>query len=315
MTLRLVADIGGTNSRLALCETGKSGLLNLQTFLNSEFDSLEAVIAASLDKLETAPTQACLAIAAPLSEGEMAMANLPWRFSREGLRQHFGFDHLRLLNDFQAVGYALPHLPATHLVTISPGVEQVGKLAAMGPGTGLGGATSETINGTQHVTACEPGHSGLVVATELELDLLRLLQRQYDHVHVELLVSGPGIERIYLGLCKLHGQTPADSLTAAVCERALQAEEDLAVQALHMFCALLGSVCGDYLLHNGAFGGLYLAGGVLPRFLPFLQASEFHRRLCSKGVMQEQLAQVPVHAIRGGHPGLLGAAVAPMSAD
>ena len=84
--------------------------------------------------------------------------------------------------------------------------------------------------------------------------------------------------------------------------------------ALQTFCALLGSACGDFVLSNGAYGGLYIAGGIVPRMIPFLEASNFLSRFQNKGAMSQHLAQVPIYVITTEQPGLIGAAYAPLQA-
>jgi glucokinase len=313
---RLVADIGGTNSRLALFDTAQVQLQGLHVVDNAAFPALEAVLENYLAALATPPTTACLAVAAPVKEGEVRMANRPWRFFPEQLRERFGFRQLVVINDFAAIAHALPYLDDADLAVVhsgGPHAVGAGRLAAVGPGTGLGGATLDRGEGQPRVYPAEPGQAGLAVATDEEVALLQWLRRHHGDTHNELLVSGPGLERIYRGLCELAGYPPGTGSAAAITDRALAQEEALAVRALRIFCALLGSVCGDFLLHNGAYGGLYLAGGIVPRILPFLGASDFHRRLCDKGVMRAQLAQVPVYAITGGQPGLLGAGRMPLN--
>ncbi len=99
---------------------------------------------------------------------------------------------------------------------------------------------------------------------------------------------------------------------AEVTRRALYKEDPTCVQSLRTFCALLGSACGDFVLCNGAFGGLYLAGGILPQLIDFLGESEFADRFDRKGKMQDHLQRVPLHVITGGTAGLIGAGHAPV---
>ena len=86
----------------------------------------------------------------------------------------------------------------------------------------------------------------------------------------------------------------------------------MCVLTLRTFCALLGSVSGDFVLANGAYGGLYLAGGIVPRMIPFLRSSAFAQRFREKGAMTEHLNAVPLYVITTAQPGLIGAAHAPL---
>lgn len=313
-TNRLVADVGGTNTRIALFDPGAGQLRALAIYSNSEHEGLEELISLWLSALdEPAPQHCCIAAAAPPSADLVTMSNLNWAFSSQDLARRFSFSHFRLLNDFQANAYALPHLARGDTDILHAG--QPGgsaKLATVGPGTGLGGATLQWVEGVPLASDSEPGHCGLSPATELELELFKLLVPRHGEIHAEFLVSGIGLQRIYLALAEIRGEQSRPFTPADISGLALQGEDACCEQALNTFCALLGSACGDYVLANGAYGGMYLAGGIVPRMIPFLKASTFARRFREKGAMAEILEAVPLYAITAPQPGLIGAAHAPL---
>jgi glucokinase len=153
---------------------------------------------------------------------------------------------------------------------------------------------------------------GLAAANALELEIVHLLLPRHGEIHAELLVSGPGLQRLYLALAQIRGETVDQLTPAEISSCALQGQDELCVLTLNTFCALLGSVCGDFVLAGGAYGGLYLAGGIIPRMIPFLRASNFVQRFREKGSMGDLLAAVPLYAITTAQPGLIGAAHAPL---
>jgi glucokinase len=311
---RLVADVGGTNTRLALYHAASREITDLRVYRNREFPGLESIIDAWLqDHPAQRPADFCIAVAAPPADDLIRMSNIDWAFSCSDLAQRFGFGRVRWLNDFEANAHALPHLGETGRVSLYPGAARDGgTLAVMGPGTGLGGATLERVNDQFRATTCEPGHMGLSPATEEELALFARLLPDYGEIHVERLVSGPGILLLYRTLAELRGDAPVLASPDKVSRAALADRDELALAALRTFCALLGSACGDFILANGAYGGLYLAGGILPGMLDFLRESSFHQRFCDKGAMQRHLQAVPVYGIIEPQPGLVGAAHAPV---
>lgn len=315
-TTRMVADVGGTNSRIALFDQGSGTFRATRSFVNRNYAKFEDVIANWLEALdEAAPVSCCIAVAAPPSEDQVIMSNMDWSFSCRELARHFGFQKLGRINDFESNAYALPHLSGDDLTLLYPGkAGQAGRLATVGPGTGLGGAfLSRTPDGSPTSHACEPGHMGLTPATTLELELFRLLLQQHSNIYAELLVSGPGLLRLYSALADIQGK-PADNSLGPVdiSRRAVDEEDELCALSLNTFCALLGSVCGDFMLANGSYGGLYLAGGIVPGIIPWLRSSAFCQRLQDKGAMRQQLANIPVYVITASHPGLVGAAHAPL---
>lgn len=311
---RLVADIGGTNSRLALYDPAADELRSLHAFSNRDYGGFEEVLDAWLQGLpEKRPSAGCLAIAAPPFDERVTMLNIDWTISLPDLAARFGFARLRGINDFEANAYALPRLTERDLITLRPVQTRMNAtLATVGPGTGLGGATFRPAGDNPMACASEPGHMGLAPATPLELELFKYLQPRYPEVYAELLVSGPGLLRLYDALAAIRGEQ-AQPLSPEDISAKAQAEQcELCTLALNTFCALLGSICGDFVLANGAYGGLYLAGGFLPSMVGFLQASPFMSRFSSKGKMTPHLSRVPLHVISCETLGLRGAAYAPL---
>ncbi|MAT92594.1 MAG: glucokinase [Halioglobus sp.] len=311
---RLVGDIGGTNTRLALFDPASGELSARRAYNNREHAGLEAIIAAWLDDLPgPVPAQCCLAVAAPPFRDRVRMLNIDWSFSASELAARFGFAQLRCINDFEGNAFALPHLGAAELHALRAGLDpDCRKLAVLGPGTGLGGATLEFCQQTPVACASEPGHMGLAAANELELALFAALLPRHGEVHAELLLSGPGLARLYRALAEVRGQPVQDLTPAQVSSAALAGESPLCAEAVAVFCALLGSAGGDYVLATGSYGGLYLAGGIVPRILPLLENSEFCARFQAKGDMAPHLARVPLFAVTSPDTGLIGAAHTPL---
>ena len=309
---RLVADIGGTNTRLALHSTESGDFTELRLYRNRDYAGPGDIIASWLGEHSgPTPRNCCIAVAAPPGDDLVKMSNIDWVFSCRELAERFGFERMKRLNDFEANAYALPHLGEGDYTVLHAGDARANhKLAVMGPGTGLGGATLERLNGQPTATSCEPGHTGLSPASQEELEIFSRLLPEGE-IYTERLVSGPGLILLYQLLADIRQLEQAATSPDQVSALALEQQDDLGVAAMDIFCGLLGSACGDFVLDNGAYGGLYLAGGILPRMVDFLRASSFHRRFCDKGAMRAQLQRVPIYLITEPQPGLLGAAHAP----
>lgn len=310
---RLVADVGGTNTRVALSVDPDRRLMSVRSYQNRDFPGLEAVLARWLDEFSDArPQEACIAVAAPPEGDTATMSNCNWSFSGSGLAARFGWERVGLINDFQANAFALPRLEPGDCHQIHPGSSHYPRLATLGPGTGLGGSVLDTSAAPHRAVACEPGHMTLAPQGELELELWRVLMRQHRRIYTELLLSGPGLPRLYQALALVQ-DLPAESLSGeAITAQALAGTDPLCAATLRQFCALLGSASADFVLASGAFGGLFLAGGIVPRFPEFLQQSEFHLRFTDRGPMHRHLTRMPVRVITHSQPGLLGAAHAPL---
>ncbi|MFV0276677.1 MAG: glucokinase [Parahaliea sp.] len=313
---RLVADVGGTHTRIALYAPRQDRFVALRSYFNRDFADLESILGDWRDHLgDDPPRTACIAIAAALKGDRVRMSNINWSFSLRELQARLGLTQVRWINDLQSNAYALPHLGAADYQTLHAGKHHaVLRRAVLGPGTGLGGAFVEQVAGTLHAAACEPGQMGLSPQTDQEVALFRILLRQHRDIYAELLVSGPGLWRLYETLAALRGEALRAQGPQDISRRALEGSDALCQAALEQFCALLGSVCGDFVLATGSYGGLFLSGGIVPRIAPFLSSSNFLQRLQDKGTMSGQLAEVPVHIITTPQPALVGAAHAPLRA-
>lgn len=308
--LRVVADVGGTNTRIAIYDRAADVFLHRVNYHNRDFNQFSDLLTqwqAGLGDLK--PRQGCIAIAAPLVDDYITMVNRAWDFSREDITRHLRLEQLTWLNDFESNAHALPFLKPTQLESLHHSDNPLtGPLATIGPGTGLGGAT---VNNGQ-VQAGEPGHAGLSPANELELALFKELLRQYEDIYAELLLSGPGLLRIYQTLCVIRGVEPTALSPEEISNSALSGTDAICHEATRLFCDLLGSACGNFVLATGAYGGLYLAGGIVPAILPLIIQSQFLQRFRQKGAMVEQLERVSIYAINSDDTGIIGAAHAPL---
>jgi len=311
----LLADVGGTNARFALCREGRPGeVLHLPV---ADYATAYDAVAAALERLDPAarPRVAVLAFAGPVSPERATMTNAGWDTTAEGLRQRFGLARVRLLNDYAALALGLPHLCAEDLRRIGPatpgleGPEQAA-VAVLGPGSGLGVGALLPAEPYPLPVVTEGGHVTLAPADAAESELLDLLRKKLGHVSAERLLSGPGLVNLHDGLAALRRQ-PAESLDAAeITRRGVAGSDALCRLTLEHFCRLLGSFAGNVALTFGARGGVFLGGGILPRFPDFLAASDFRARFEDKGRFKDYLSAIPTRLITRKNAAFLGLAAA-----
>ncbi len=313
----LAADIGGTHARIGLirADAAQGRDRSLTTLAHrkyrcADYPTLEAILQDFLRGADAAPGAACIACAGYVLGDTLVNANLPWSVSVSAVTRALGIEHVRVVNDFQALAYA------AHFATLSDSIHIAGDTAldpshvrlALGPGTGLGAAALLPGSARPTILATEAGHAALAPRTALESEVLRHLRRNGEHVPNERVLSGPGLLQLYLALCAIRNVSPTFDTPAQVTQAALDASDALAVETLDVFCAWLGSLVGDLVMLLGAFGGVILAGGVLPQIAQLLQRSAFAARLADKGAMRDVLARVPVRLIEHGQLGVTGAA-------
>jgi glucokinase len=310
MAIGLVADIGATNTRLALVEPG-GAVVRTRVAATDDYASLSDAIEEYLatEAPPVKPTLAVLAVAAPVTGDTVTMTNNPWTFSGEAMRKHFGFTELRVINDFAANALAVPHLTAADRTQIGGGAPvKSAPIGVIGPGSGLGVSILIPNDGGVVPIQGEGGHVTMAPADAREAAVLDLMRARFDHVSAERCLSGPGLINLYNALCELAGE-PAAPLTAAqITDPNTEDEEPRAREATAIFCAMLGTIAGNLALTIGARGGIYIAGGIVPKLGDKFAQSDFRARFEAKGRFHSYLASIPTYVVTHPEPALLGAA-------
>lgn len=309
----IVADIGGTNSRFGLV-TGYSDncyqIINKQKYPSIQFSGIEQATQHYIDSLNGETfCGACLAVAGPIAGNDVHLTNLNWRFRTSQVQKDLGLKSLEIINDFAAYAFAAPLVPKQNLLQLNEGriIEQC-PVTVVGPGTGFGVASLVPFTQEQNVVAAEGGHMTIAAKTRLQTEVINALAKEFSHVCVETILSGPGLRNLYRALNHVEGQNMPQLRAAQITENALLDKDSLAYRTLSLFCLWLGQVSGDLALSLGARGGVYLGGGILVRITEFLKHSEFMFGFTDKGKLHQYLEDIPVNLITEGNSALLGAA-------
>lgn len=294
----LLADIGGTNARFALMDGGTIGpSVHLQV---ADFPRANDAIAAFLARhaAEPPPTAAVLGVAGPVENNRCFITNSGWLLDGAELTKLFGFASVHLLNDFEALGWSLPGLQPADLFPIGTQAPAAGApMLVLGPGTGFG-AAGLFIQGAQpFVVVTEAGHASLPATSEREAQVIAQLRRDFGHVSIERVLSGSGLENLYHALATVDGVAATERDAAAITHAALEGGCAASVAALDMFCGFLGSVAGNLALTFCARGGVYIAGGIVPRFADRLAQTRFREQFESKGRYDAYLRNIPTNVI------------------
>ena len=317
MTRILVADIGGTNSRFAVAErtAGRAGvtLQQLRNYENADFSSLHEVLHGYLNALDKpAPAHACLAVAGPNDGRSGYMINLNWKLDAAALERESPLQQVWLVNDFAALAASLPTLASTDVQVLYRAEPGPGPRAVLGPGTGLGVAALLPVAGAgPMVLSTEGGHMSLAPGSALEQEFCDYLTltTEVEYRCAETVLSGTGLLRLYRFLCQRAGRDAEPLSPSTVTARALAGSDAHCSAAIAHFLAMLGAVAGDIALVQGATGGVYLGGGILPRILPLVADSELIPRFQAKGPLRAYMEKIPVNVITADTPALLGAAL------
>jgi glucokinase len=334
----LAGDIGGTNSRLALVAVersdGKTKLNPIyeRTYPSTAQPTLELIVQGFMSDAQAqigqarGITRACLGIAGPVENNICRATNLPWVVDGNALVAQLGVERVRLVNDFQAAALAVTAVGPSYLAGLggAPPVPR-GPIAVLGAGTGLGEAflTWSAPDNAYQVIASEGGHADLAPRSPLEMALLQYLTAKYGRVSYERVLSGQGLVDVFTFLAQepacapmvradthaaLAAQGPGHEAAAAISRRGLDGTDPICEIALAIFCSVLGALAGNLGLYALATGGVFIAGGIAPRVLPYLQRGGFREAFERKGRLTPLVARLPAFVVTHPQPGLLGAA-------
>ncbi len=319
----LIGDIGGTNARFALAQRDPPGFGDDLRLPCADFNSAHSAIEYFLKSQQAAaPEIICLAAAGPLVAQSVQFTNNHWSLVAADLAANFPGAKVRLLNDFEAIAYAIPHLDEADCQQV--GLPALGPLPAdnymvgiVGPGTGLGAVGLKMLDGVSIPIAGEAGHIGFAPTTQVQLEILSVLRENYDRVSSERLVCGPGIENIYWALGRIHGEDWPQRSAEEIFTAAGSNNDTRALETVQMFFEILGQVAGDFALALGANDGIFIAGGIVPRYPELIANSGFRSGFENKGRYRALMEKIPTRLISHKNPGLLGAAAvaATMSAE
>ena len=307
---RLLADIGATHARFAL-ETAPGVLRAVRVLKCDDFTGIVPLLHSYLaDHAGTRINHGAFALANPISGDMIRMTNRDWQFSTDEVRRELGLSTLLIVNDFTALAMSLPGLSGRDLMQVGAGEPAANAvIGVLGPGTGLGvSGVIPTLDGFVTLGS-EGGHVNFAPADEREFAILQFAWKEWPHVSNERLISGPGMEIIYRALAQRNGvalkgnRSSPDIITGALDER-----DPLCLETLECFSGMLGGAAANLAVTLGAFGGVFIGGGIVPRMAEWFATSPFRARFEAKGRFTGYLAQIPTYVIMTPNPAFYGVA-------
>jgi glucokinase len=308
----LAGDIGGTKTDLAIYDLERDARTPRAQgeYPSGRYPDLQSIVREFLGSRELSVDRACFAVAGPVVQGEAHITNLPWVIQAEALARELNIDSVYLLNDLEAIAWAVPGLQPSSLHTLQAGAPvDNGNIGVVAPGTGLGEAFLTWDGRRYRAHASEGGHADFAPTTPEQLELLQHLWRTFDHVSYEAVCSGIGIPNLYsfvresLGYAELEDVEEqlegAHDTTPIIVGAAVRSsnQSSLCRAAVEMFVSILASETGNLAMKVMATGGMYLAGGILLHVLPLLDAGRFVQEFERKGRFSHLLSDVPIHVV------------------
>lgn len=314
----LAGDIGGTKTLLGLFRRAAERPVPIATreFTTLNYASLGAMVREFLaeqpvDGIESA----AFGVAGVVRDEVARLTNVPWVVNAAEIVSEFKVRSVALLNDLQAMAYAVPVLAGKELATLQEGAaEPDGNAALIAAGTGLGEALLHNVNGRFVPSPSEGGHADFAPRTPREIELLIELTRTYGRADYESVASGIGLINLFRFThktrCPVVGE-PEDpsSIPPAMTASAMAGQCPSCVEAVDLFISVYGAEAGNLALRSVATAGVYVGGGIAPKLLTTLESGRFMDAFRNKPPMADLLATIPVHVILNSRSGVLGAAV------
>jgi len=313
----LAGDVGATKVRLALFEYDKKlSCKKEMKYKSREWPDLVSLIKDFLHSTSHPEiTSLCVGVAGPVVNGRSQETNIPWIIDAEELKDALKIAKVWVINDLEANAWGLAILDKKELVCLNAGERVQGNQALISAGTGLGEAGLYWDGMSHRPFACEGGHADFAPTNEEEIELLRYLKTQYEHVSYERILSGSGLHHLYRFLVDTKREkrdaeidSLADEPQKLIAEKALHATSPAALHALTLFTSIYGAEAGNLALKFISLGGLFIGGGIAPQIVAFLTQNTFIRAFRSKGRFAEFLDKIPVHIVMNDKAALLGAA-------
>jgi glucokinase len=315
--LGLVADVGGTHVRFGIA-VGDEQAIHVHCVRRYAVRAHESISHAAHHYRSDTPgvpaalERAAVAVAGRVDHDRVQLTNSAWNFSARALSEAQQFQQLRVINDFEAVGHAVGALRAADLKPVGsqrlalPLTQGVCAIVGVGTGLGVGGVIAN--RGTFSVLATEGGHASFAPTSEISIEVLRWLRVKYGRVSAERVLSGMGLANVHQALCEIAGQRVPELSAAEVTSRAGNGSDATCVEAVGLFCELLGSFAGDLALTLGAWQGVLVSGAMLQHFDRGMLERRVRAGFEYKGRFTPAMRAIPVETISHPHVELLGAA-------
>lgn len=321
----IAADVGGTKTRLAFADVDEpDNILYEARYLSGEYESFEPMLhtfikgcKASANKFETATIDALtLALPGLVSETSANLTNLPWVIKKQLLKDTFGIKNVYFMNDFQASALGTRQLLESDKIILNPGNPDSDNLkknttrVTVGAGTGLGVAwTQDDLHNDRQgeevstfAYDTEGGHIDFAPVDDLQIRLLKFLQKRHGHVSYERILSGDGLVMLY----QFFTNKQSNDISAEWVNK--QAVNDQAADdALSLFVKIYGAYIGNIALLYKPYGGIYITGGIAAKLLNKMQSEEFIKGYLNKGRMRSLVEKIAVYLVTNERVGMLGA--------
>lgn len=309
MALLLAGDVGGTKVFLRAFDAQTGEVLADKRLLCNDYASLTALIQSFQSEFQLSEfSAACFGLPGPVAGRKARLTNLPWEVDADLLQKNCHITSVQLINDFSASAYGIDELGADDLFTLQEGSPNSdGNRLVVGAGSGLGVAPVVKCQGVYMPQDSEGGHIDFAPLNPIQTDLFNWLHQKWQHVSYERILSGEGLESLYLFFnLQAHGHGHKNISAPQIQQFALEGD-DVALKTLNVFVEVYGAFVGNAALLWKSTAGIYIAGGIAPKIIDWMKKPSFIQAAINKGRMTEQVKSLPIYLVKNEQLGLLGA--------
>ncbi len=305
----LVADIGGTNTRVALAKESAVIEDSIRPYRNAEYSDIAALLQHYLANSKPIECHhACVAVAGPVHDDTAVCTNVDWRIDTATVAQATGIRHVEIMNDLQAYGHTLGQMPSTGLreIIVQPEAAANATQLVIGVGTGFNATAVYHLPGGRFAAPAEAGHVSMPIRTNADHELAKFIAAHRGYADAEEVLSGRGIENIHAWLGR-SDETLSTACAPDIID-ALAAGDARAEQTLRIFVRMLGMQAGHLALTLLPLGGIFLVGGVSRSIAPRLLQYGFAEAFCDQGRFSSFMQNFGVSVIEDDYAALTGCA-------
>ena len=316
----IVADIGGTNARLAFQKNINSEICLIENFLCSEFKSLEDIISAYKKKHNIINEHISIGAAGPCEDDDVLLSNNHIKFNKIQLLKSLNLKSLLVINDFVAQSFVFKNLlleedeekykilfKKLKLKKIKNGTSKKNStLLVTGPGTGLGVCNLKKIDKNVIPIPGEGGNAYFSPSNNEQIEILNHLLKYQKYVSVEELVSGRGIENLF-NFYQNKNKGKNSKIKASEIADLADKNDRNAISAINqMYKILVVSIINNIFL-NGSLAGVIICGGISIKLQKFLNQDVFLNEFKKIDQYFDYLNDIPIYLCENESNGLIGA--------
>lgn len=315
----LAADVGGTKTNLALFQVNNRKLITINEtkYPTKNYNSLLDIIKHFKKHNPITIDSICLGAAGPVINGKVQGTNFPWSIDSDEISKELLVSSVSIINDMEANAYGLPLIGEKDLEIIHKGNNISGNVAIISPGTGLGEVGLYWDGTNYHPFSSEGGHCDFCPRNDMEIDLLKYMQKKYNHVSWERVLSGPGIYDTYQFLINYRKQSIPEHIkqrmlsenpASVITNLAILGKDLICLETLNLFTKFLAVESAQLALKMKTTGGIFIGGGIVPKIIKGMDKTLFKSNFIQSGRLNKLLEMVPVKVILNEKTPLLGAA-------